>query len=214
MPLQDTTKPIALIKIDDQEYPISIDEFKSRFPNTAFAANFNEYQEYGYAEVFVSEQPNYNYNQKIEEITPILTDGVYYQSWNVINFSDTMTPEEYQEFETNYINNLKSQKLAQVQTKKNELRDAGFLVDGVLFDSDIAARVAYSELGMQFMNNTEFSTSWKASNGVWVTMDYELYQKVMIAGKTHIESCFMWQANKEIEINAATTIDDVNAIEI
>ena len=98
-----------------------------------------------------------------------------------------------------------------------------------MFDSDIAARTAYSELGLQFINglnmfqmvtdqpitiNTEFATSWKASNGVWVTMDYELYQTVMIAGKTHIESCFMWQANKEIEINATTTVDDVNAIEI
>ena len=112
----------------------------------------------------------------------------------------------------------KQAKLQQVQDKRKIIQDEGFLVNvngnDILFDSDLSARVAYSELGMQFMTNPEFATSWKASNGVWVTMDYELYQNVMIAGKTHIESCFMWQANKEIEINAATTIDDVNAIEI
>jgi len=205
---------IYLIKLDTLEYPISESEFKNRFPNTAFASNFDSYQDYSYAVVFPSPQPTTAYNQSVKEISPILTDGNYYQTWEVVNFSDTMTPEDYQEFETNYINSLKAQKLAQVQDKKNIIRDAGFLVDGILFDSDLPARVAYSELGMQFMTTPEFSTSWKASNGVWVTMDYELYQTVMIAGKTHIESCFMWQANRETEINAATTIDDVNAIEI
>jgi len=205
-----------LIKIDTQEYPISDSEFRSRFPNTAFPQQIN-YSDYGYAVVFPSPQPICNYNQFIRETTPILTNkGWYEQNWEVVSFSDTMESEEYQTFETNYINNLKSQKLKQIQERKNVMRDAGFYVkvDDVdtLFDSDTSARIAYTEIAMQLQNNPEFTTMWKASSGVCVTMNATLFQSVMIAGKTHIESCFAWQANKEIEVHTANTVDEVNNI--
>lgn len=203
-----------LIKIDTNEYPISEKEFKNRFPNIAFPNQIN-YQDYGYAVVFPSPQPEKLYNQSVRETTPELTDkGWYEQRWEVVNLSDTMTSEEYQEWETNYLNNIKSEKLKLIQTKKNEMRDAGFIVDDIKFDSDIAARLAYTELGLQLQANPEFTTMWKASDGVWVTMNYALYQQVITAGKAHIESCFAWQAAKEQEIDAATTIEELDAVEI
>ena len=109
---------------------------------------------------------------------------------------------------------LKTNKLSQVQLKKNEMIDAGFLVNDIKFDSDIAARLAYAELGLQLQSNPEFTTMWKASDGVWVTMNSTLYQQVIAAGKTHIESCFAWQAAKEIEINTSSTIEELESIEI
>jgi len=204
-----------LIKINTLEYPVSESEFKDRFPNIAFPIQIN-YSDYGYAVVFPSPQPTYAYNQSIREIAPeFITDKSWYeQRWEVVNIADSMTTEAYQEFETNYINNLKSQKLTQVQEKKNQMRDAGFFVNEILFDSDMAARTAYLELAMQIQMNPAFTIKWKASNGVWVDMNASLFQSVMTAGKAHIEYCFAWQEAKEIEIKAATTADEVNMIDI
>lgn len=113
---------------------------------------------------------------------------------------------------------IKTQKFSQLQIKKHTLRDAGFRVDvngnSILFNSDINARVAYNELALQFQYNPAFTTFWKASDEAWLEMNLELYQTVIAAGKTHIENCFSWQAQKEQEINAATTVDEVNNIEI
>lgn len=110
------------------------------------------------------------------------------------------------------IQELKDQKRAEIQKEKCRVRDAGALVDGVLFDTDSGARIAYLELAMQIMQNPSYSTSWKASGNTWVTMDAALFDKVMVAGKALLTSVFAWQAGKDIEIDAADTVGKVNAI--
>jgi hypothetical protein len=109
---------------------------------------------------------------------------------------------------------VKNNKLHLVQIEKNKARDAGFLVNGVLFDSDSDARVAYLELATKLQADPEFTTNWKASDGVWVTMNASLFADVYSAGAAHIANCFIWQANKENEINACETIEDLNAVNI
>jgi FMN phosphatase YigB (HAD superfamily) len=106
----------------------------------------------------------------------------------------------------------KADKLAAIQTEKSRARDAGFFVDGVLFDSDSAARVAYLELAMRLQAEPTFSTAWKASDGVWVTMDATLYAQVKAAGTAHISACFAWQAAREVEVAAAQTVAEVQAV--
>ena len=108
----------------------------------------------------------------------------------------------------------KANKLALVQVEKNRKRDAGFLVNGVLFDSDSEARVAYLELSMKLQVDPEFTTDWKASDGQWVIMNATLFADVYAAGAAHIANCFNWQANKENEIQACESIEDLNNINI
>lgn len=103
-------------------------------------------------------------------------------------------------------------KLAAIQAEKSRARDAGFLVDGVLFDSDAGARLAYLELENKLAADASYATSWKASAGVWVTMDAALYGQVKAAGTAHISACFAWQAAKEAEVAAALTVAAVNAV--
>lgn len=76
--------------------------------------------------------------------------------------------------------------------KKRERRDGGFLVEGMMFDSDNNARIAYQELAMTLSADPTFSTEWKASNGDWVTMDVAMFQKVVAAGSKHIADTFSW----------------------
>lgn len=102
--------------------------------------------------------------------------------------------------------------LAAIQAEKVRARDAGFEVNGVLFDSDSEARVAYLELAGKLAANPGYSTSWKASAGLWVDMDAALYAQVAAAGEAHISAVFGWQASREAEVAAAVAAEDAAAL--
>lgn len=73
-----------LIKLDTQEYPVTVEEFKRRFPNTSFPAQV-PFKDFGYAVVFLTPKPAYDEKtQTIQEIAPALTHkGTWEQRWKV-----------------------------------------------------------------------------------------------------------------------------------
>ena len=119
----------------------------------------------------------------------------------MIDFSKVVTATDKLRIEA-------EKKLAAIQAGKVAARDRGVEVNGVLFDSDLAARMAYNELAIRFQQNPDFSTDWKASAGQWVTMDAALFAQVMAAGEAHIQACFAWQAAREQEVAAAVAAGD------
>lgn len=107
---------------------------------------------------------------------------------------------------------LAQTKLTAVNEAKNLALDSGFTLDGVLYDSDSKARLAYLELAVKLGQNPEYSTPWKASAGVWVTMDAALFAALQPAYEAHIAGCFAWQAAREQEVAAAVAAGDVEAL--
>ena len=103
-------------------------------------------------------------------------------------------------------------KLAAINEGKNAALDSGFTHNGVLFDSDSKARLAYLELSLKLGQDPTYSTPWKASTGVWVTMDAALFAALQPAYEAHIQSCFAWQAAREMEVAAAVEAGDVEAL--
>lgn len=95
-----------------------------------------------------------------------------------------------------------NKKAGAIQAEKVRARDAGFLVDGVLFDSDQSARISYAELAPRLSSDPTFTTPWKASAGVWVTMDAALFARVQAAGTAHIRAAFAWQEARDAEVAA------------
>lgn len=110
------------------------------------------------------------------------------------------------------LDRAKAAKSAAVQAEKVRARDAGFIANGVLWDSDQSARVSYSEIALKLLATPTFATPWKASQGVWVTMDAATYAAVSSAGETHVQNVFAWQAARDAEIAAATTVEAVQAV--
>jgi len=111
-------------------------------------------------------------------------------------------------------NDLKNKLFAQADTKKKALLDGGFTLEGVAYDSDINARMAYAELGMRISQDPTYSTPWKASAGQWVTMNATLYQQIASAGEAHIGGVFAWLAGVQSAINSATSIQELMEIAI
>ncbi|MBU1002357.1 MAG: DUF4376 domain-containing protein [Proteobacteria bacterium] len=98
----------------------------------------------------------------------------------------------------------KNAKRQLIQAEKNRVRDGGFEVDGVLFDSDISARVSYSEIKAKLAVQPGYVVqNWKASTGIWVVMDAALYAQVEAAGEAHQLAVFNWQKARDAEVAAA-----------
>lgn len=92
--------------------------------------------------------------------------------------------------------------LTMINEEKNRRRDSGFMLDGTLWDSDNPARLAYAEVAGRFVAESSFTAEWKASAGVWVTLDKALFERVYAAGAAHLEAAYAWQKAKEEELAA------------
>ena len=110
------------------------------------------------------------------------------------------------------IHDLAAAKLEAINSGKNSALDAGFVHDGVLFDSDIKARLAYLEVEKKLREAPGYSTDWKASRGQWVTMDAALFASLQAAYEAHISACFAWQGAREQEVAAALALEDEGEI--
>jgi len=108
----------------------------------------------------------------------------------------------------------KATKRAAIQARKVQARDAGFTVNGVHFDSDYHARVAYLEAKTSIQADPTWSTPWKASEGVWVVMDAALYAQVEVAGTAHVRAAFARQAELDAALDTCATVGQVDALNI
>lgn len=106
------------------------------------------------------------------------------------------------------IHDLAAAKLAAINEGKNVALDAGFWHEGVLFDSDTKARLAYLELAVKLVQDPTYSTPWKASRGQWVQMDAALFAALQPAYEAHIQACFAWQAARDQELSLAYAARD------
>ena len=103
-------------------------------------------------------------------------------------------------------------KLDAINSGKNVALDAGFVHDGVLYDSDYKARLAYLEVEKKLREAPGYSTDWKASRGQWVTMDAALFASLQATYEAHISACFAWQGAREQEVAAALALEDEGEI--
>lgn len=118
----------------------------------------------------------------IEEVT--IDDSVFYQ-YEVYKNNDISL-----DISNDYV--IETLKLEILNIKKKEKLNAGFDLNGIHYDYDTNARIAYRELADELRDDPTYTTPWKASEGHWVTMDADQYTLVKAAGKAHIESVFAW----------------------
>lgn len=108
---------------------------------------------------------------------------------------------------------LKGMKKANIQIEKKRVRDGGVVVNDVLFDTDLPARMSYAELHRKIDSNPTYTVPhWKASGNVFVSMDATKLSQVEQAGEQLLADVFAWQAAQNSAIDAATTVAEVEAV--
>lgn len=78
-----------LINIRTKEYPVSLSEFRRRFPLAPVAPNMNDFLKYGFAMVRPTELPILLPSQYVMEDAPVaITNKMYMQTWAVIDYPE------------------------------------------------------------------------------------------------------------------------------
>ena len=99
--------------------------------------------------------------------------------------------------------------------EKKRVREEGIVVDGILFDTDIEARVSYIEFMLKLMLDPTYTvTDWKASDGVWVTMNKTLFEKLITVWETRLTSLFSFVKLKDAELKTKVSKEDIKATPI
>jgi len=105
--------------------------------------------------------------------------------------------------------------LSKLVEEKRKIKSEGLLIDGVLFDTDEYSRLAYMELMFKFIMNPAYVVNdWKASEGVWITMNKSIFDKLMTAWELKMTSLFTFVKMKEIEVKSKETIEDLKAVNV
>lgn len=101
---------------------------------------------------------------------------------------------------------LRTELKFQIRDLKRKKRNAGVVVDKVLFDTDYNAELAYISFVDNTRHNSNYVKRWRASTEVWVDMTRDLCLKVKKAVDEYIDNVYKWQELKEIELS--NTPDD------
>lgn len=99
-----------------------------------------------------------------------------------------------------------------VQNEKCHMRDRGVEFEGMTWDTDGAARIAYVEMAAKLQSDPDYTTIWRASPGSWASMDAVTFARFQAVYEAHVQTCFAWQAEREAEIDACTSIDELATV--
>ena len=103
---------------------------------------------------------------------------------------------------------LKKQELAKL---RYAAETAGFDLGGAHIDSDREAQAQLAGALLSFRSGFIVSTDWKTS-GVWVPVELAQVEALSAAMAQHVQACFGRERDLCAAVDAALTVDDVEAI--
>lgn len=140
---------------------------------------------------------------------PVCEGNVDYQGFKQWKLEGGV-PEEAEGVEE-----VRSEVLGKLRKEKLDVRSEGILVDDILFDTDVEARLAYLELMFKFMMNPEYVVeNWKASEGVWVIMNKSMFDKLVLAWEGRLTSLFSFVREKEAEIKSKDDLEEIKITDV
>lgn len=109
------------------------------------------------------------------------------------------------------LQSVKAKKLLEIANWRYGRECLGISINGVYFSTD---RTARSQLVSAYLALDETSTiEWKSNNS-WITLDKSNIMNALIAIEAHVQQAFLDEKAIAVQVNAAQTIAQVNAIEL
>lgn len=183
------------------KYPYSIYDYKNDNPNVSLPDGFDLTTLEGFAYVReLTVECDYRFYTLEKSGYVLARDGIIDVVYELIP-SDVAT--------------VKAELKAQVQVEKVRVRDGGLEINGTHWDTDERAQAAYVKFFLKLSQDPTYAKpDWKASDGQWTEMNAIVLNALSAALEQHETSVFVWQRNKEAEIDACETVEDLKQVVI
>jgi len=106
----------------------------------------------------------------------------------------------------------KAAKKQEIAAARYAAEIAGVTVGGVVVKTDRESQALITGAALKATQDGTYSCTWKAESG-FVTLNAATVLAVADAVRTHVQGCFDLEAAKCVLIDAAETVEDVEAVE-
>ena len=110
------------------------------------------------------------------------------------------------------LDEAKAAKKQEIASARYAAEIAGVTVGGVVVRTDRESQALITGAALKATQDGTYSCTWKAESG-FVTLDAATVLAVADAVRTHVQTCFDAEAAKCALIDAAQTVEDVEAVE-
>jgi len=165
---------------------VSLYEMQQENPTVSFPSDPNDeaLEPFGYARINQTDPPP---GDVVTEGQPEQRDGVWYQTWEVRDFTaDELAERELQQRE---------QMTQLIADRRWQAEVAGIDVGGMHIDTGRDSQALITGATVQAMLDPNYSLRWKTSTG-FVDLTAEQIIGVATAARAHVQACF----NREAEL--------------
>ena len=110
------------------------------------------------------------------------------------------------------LESAKAAKLAEIANWRFQRETSGIVLNGVRIKTDRESQAAITGAFITLSQGLVSSVDWKADNGQWIQLGLTEMTAVAQAVATHVQQCFSLEKSYVDQVNAATTIEEVQAI--
>lgn len=108
----------------------------------------------------------------------------------------------------------KAKKLAEVAAWRYGVETAGVTLGGATIRTDRESQSQITSAYTSLKNGLLTSVNWKSADGQWVALTLAQIEPIAAAVAQHVQSCFNAEMALTQQVNAAQTIEAVNAVVI
>lgn len=109
---------------------------------------------------------------------------------------------------------IRAKKKQELATKRYTLETGGITVNNVHIQTDRESRSNLIAARTLAKEDATYSTYWKTADGSFMKLDAETIIAIADAVVEHVEKCFRDEMQLAAQIDAATTLEELRAIEI
>ena len=189
-----------LIKIDTQEYPVTMQEFFARHRNVSFPAEI-PFDDFGYAQVVTVPQPEVDFYHAAHELPPALVEGVWTQQWEVVEVQRTLE-------------DARAEVKRRVTAHRWAVETGGISVANcgcVLTSIEDQNRIATAIQGCTSANIQK--VDFKGADG-WVSITRGMLTQISVLIAEHVQLCFTRERELHEAADACTDVAMLVAINI
>ena len=121
-----------------------------------------------------------------------------------IDYSQIITPEDK-------FNKAKEAKYQEIASDRYANETAGITVDNIKIKTDRESQALITGAALQALQDSTYTCQWKTEAG-FVSLTAEQIQAVAVAVRQHVQGCFDREAVLIEQIEAATTIEELEQI--